>query len=213
VIHHNRQFIAAADAERRAAGQRRRPAADADEVTHLMRAAARGEGAGWNALVKRFATSVRRVARTYRISPHDVDDVLQTTWLRLFEHIHSLNEPAAVGAWLETTARRESLRVLRGAKRVRPTDEEWLFREVAEPVADDDLIDAERRASLVASVGRLPPGQRQLIAALLVEPTLPYAEISRSLGTPIGSIGPTRARSLARLRRDPELRRAFAEEG
>jgi RNA polymerase sigma factor (sigma-70 family) len=208
MLHHNPHYVAAADADRRARAARRRPPADAGELETTLLAAARGDAASWNALVTRFTGRVRTVARLHRLSPHDVDDVLQTTWLRLLEHIGSVREPAALGAWLDTTARRESLRVIRGAKRERPTGDALRCDEPAEPVGERELAEAERRAALAASVERLPPRQQRLVGMLLAHPTRSYAEVSESLDTPIGSIGPTRARSLERLRRDPELIRA-----
>lgn len=211
--HHHPHFIAAAGADRRERASKHRPAADAGELERLLLAAARGDNASWRALVARFTARVRTVARLHRLSAHDVDDVLQNTWLRLLEHISSVREPAALGAWLDTTARRESLLLIHKAKRERPTDELLRGDEAVEPVAERELIAVERRAALAASVKRLPPAQRQLIAMLLAQPTLSYAEISKSLDTPIGSIGPTRARSLARLRRDRELVRAIGAEG
>ena len=177
-----------------------------------MLAAARGERSGGDALVARFTARVRAVARRHRLSPHDVDDVLQTTWLRLLEHSHDVREPAALGAWLETTARRESLRVLRDAKRERPTDDDLMPDVVTEPVGERELVLAEERAALVASIGRLPDAQRRLLGLLLTDPALSYTEISRELDMPVGSIGPTRGRSFARLSRDRELARAVGRE-
>jgi RNA polymerase sigma factor (sigma-70 family) len=201
MLHHHPHYIAAAEASRQVAG--------AGGLETMLLAAARGDDANWNALVARFTARVRGVARRHRLAPHDVDDVLQTTWLRLLENIDSVREPAALGGWLDTTARRESLRVIHKARREPPTDAAEGSEEVAEPVAERELVAAERRAALAAGVGRLPTTQRRLIDMLLADPTMSYAEISKALGTPIGSIGPTRARSLARLRRDPELLRAI----
>ena len=191
-LHHERRFLAATDVER------------------LVLAAARGDRAGWTGLIKRFSAAIRAVARTHRLGPHDVDDVVQITWLRLYEHIDGMRDPGAVGAWLDTTARRESLRVIRGAQRERPTDAELMPEPAAEPVGERELVAAERKLALAASIDRLAPAQRRLMTALLTHPTPSYTEISRRLDTPIGSIGPTRARSLERLRRDPELLQAVA---
>ena len=71
---------------------------------------------------------------------------------------------------------------------------------------DADVIAAERRAALDASLSRLTDRQRDLMTLLLDEPELSYDEVGRRLGLPIGSIGPTRARSRSRLRRDTRLR-------
>lgn len=212
MLHHDRSFIAGVQAERRTAAQARRPPADPGELERMMLAAARGEGAGWSALVDRFTARMRMVASMHRLAPHDVDDVLQNSWLRLLEHIDSVREPAALGGWLETTARRESLRLLRGAKRELPTDQDDLGDAAAEPVAERELVAGERRGALLAGIARLPAGHRRLLVTLLREPDLSYVEISRLLDMPIGSIGPTRARSLARLRRDRELVRVVGED-
>src|SRR5215218_6556750 len=99
-----------------------RPAGAAGRATHdrpaslsgegleqIVRAAAAGDDHAWTLLQDRFTKRIRAVARGYRLAPQDVDDVAQTTWLRLLEHIGAVRDANAVGAWLETTARRESL--------------------------------------------------------------------------------------------------------
>jgi DNA-directed RNA polymerase specialized sigma24 family protein len=123
-----------------------------------------------------------------------------------------VRELPALGAWLDTTARRESLRVTGRARREPPSEGPLQEVEAAEPAVERKAVEAERRAALAASVKRLSPPQQRLIRALLAHPTLSYAELSRMLGTPIGSIGPIRARSLARLRRDSALVRVVGEE-
>jgi RNA polymerase sigma factor (sigma-70 family) len=211
MLHHDRHYVAAVDAERQARAARRRLPADAGELEEIVLAAAGGDAAGWSALVERFTARIRRVARLHRLPPADVDDVIQATWLRLLEHIDSVREPAAVGAWLDTTARRESLRVIGMARRELPTDAPLRVDEVAEQDAEREAVEGERRAALSAGIARLSGPQERVMRALLAHPTHSYAELSRTLDTPIGSIGPTRARSLARLRRDAALMSVVGE--
>ena len=153
------------------------------------------------------------MARTYRLTPHDVDDVASTTWMRLLENIESLRNADAVGAWLETTARRECLAVLRQRKRERPTDDAYLTDKSCEPVAEQRLVAAERSKALAERLALLPPHQRRLLLAMLAEPAPAYSEIAAALQIPVGSIGPTRARSLERLRRDGVLTRSLNQGG
>jgi RNA polymerase sigma factor (sigma-70 family) len=183
-------------------------AVEAEQLDAMVTGAKRGDAASWNALIARFTARVRANARRHRLAPHDVDDVTQTTWLRLLEHIGSVREPAALGAWLETTAQRESLRVIRRSKRERATDNQLEYDEAVEPVAERELVAAERKVALAASVERLPARQRELVGLFVTHPTMSYTDIAKTLDAPIGSIGPTRARSFERLRRDPELLRA-----
>ena len=71
--------------------------------------------------------------------------------------------------------------------------------------AEDELLMAERHAALREAFTDLPVNCQQLLALLIAEPPVPYAEISVRLGIPVGSIGPTRSRCLDRLRRHPAI--------
>jgi len=86
----------------------------------LVRSARAGKVEAWNAIVDRFAGLVWAIARRHRLSDADAADVSQTTWLRLVEHLDRIEDPDRIGGWLATTARRESLRVLR-----RTTSSTW----------------------------------------------------------------------------------------
>jgi len=72
-------------------------------------------------------------------------------------------------------------------------------------MAEQELLTGEQHAALHEAFTRLPPGCQRLIAVLMEDPPVPYAQISARLGIPIGSIGPSRRRCLDRLRRDPAI--------
>jgi DNA-directed RNA polymerase specialized sigma24 family protein len=78
----------------------------------LVTAARAGDRNAWTSLVRQLDPMLRRVVRRYGLSPTQVDDAVQQTWMRLCESIGSLRQPAAVAGWLITTARREALRLL-----------------------------------------------------------------------------------------------------
>lgn len=173
------------------------------QVELIVAAAGAGDQRAWDALVRRFDPMLRRVVSGFRLPPDQVDDALQATWLRLFRHVQGLENPGAVGGWLATTARRESLRVLQRATREVPMGENL---EVDEPDpyatdALDALADAEQAAAVRAALLALPPHERALVELLIREPAPTYDDIATELAIPVGSIGPTRGRALARLRR------------
>lgn len=178
------------------------------EVTELVHAAAAGDAGAWNALVARFSGLVWSIARQHRLSDADAGDVCQATWLRLVESLGALREPEAVGGWLATTARRECLRVIKHAGRQVPTD---IGAEI--DIADDTtrtdparfLIAGERQSAMRTAFAALGEACRTLLTMLINDPPISYAEISATLDMPIGSIGPTRARCLDRLRKSPAL--------
>jgi len=78
----------------------------------LVRDALAGDGDAWEKLVRRYDSSLRRAARSFRVDPATADDAVQTTWLRLVEHLDSLRDPERVGSWLLTTLRRQIISVL-----------------------------------------------------------------------------------------------------
>lgn len=177
-----------------------------EDLGALVRAARTGDNAAWTRLVEQFDPGLRSIARGYRLAPADIDDVLQTTWLRLFTHIEALREPSAVAGWLATTTRREAMRVLQSSVREQLTDDPDGGEATAPNGPESELLAAERRTVLGRALATLPDRHRRLITLLAADPAVAYDEISAALAMPIGSIGPIRARSFARLVRHPELR-------
>ncbi len=179
-------------------------------VTELVEAAVRGDEAAWHDLVERYTPLVRSVLRGYRLGEDDLRDVAQTVWLRLVEHLGSLREPRALPMWIITTVKHESVRVLKARARTTPfsavyEDEADVPQTVDVEDLDAALLRDERRSALLAAFAELSARDRALLALLVADPPVPYADISSRLGMPIGSIGPTRARVLARLRGSASL--------
>lgn len=178
-------------------------------VERLVKQAAAGDEAAWGSLVRAYGGLVWAIALREARSARDAADVTQTTWLRLVEHIDRLSEPARVGAWLATTARRESRRVAAKSRRMAPTEETRLYAQLdddraresnAVPGVEAALLRSEAAESVTRAIARLGERDQRLLRMLMHEPALPYSAISVALNMPIGSIGPTRARCLAKLK-------------
>jgi DNA-directed RNA polymerase specialized sigma24 family protein len=126
----------------------------------------------------------------------------------MVDYLHAIRDPAAFAGWLATTTRRECSRVVR-APRGLPGDG---YLPDAQAVSDpqgltpeQELLVSERHATLREALMDLPSCCQQLIALLIEDPPVPYAQISTKLGIPVGSIGPNRACCLGRLRRHPAI--------
>jgi RNA polymerase sigma factor (sigma-70 family) len=186
--------------------------ADGRPVDELVEAAASGDALAWDEIVERYAPLVVAVCRQFRLSEADLKDVSQTVWLRLVEHLHLVREPRALPGWLVTTSRRECLRVMDHSRRQTPIGG---FPVEGITGEDEDIsipmLQAERRSALREAFAALSATQQELMLLLLAEPPLTYDEISRRLGIPHGSIGPTRARAIARLRAAAPLAALFDE--
>jgi RNA polymerase sigma factor (sigma-70 family) len=171
-------------------------------VADLVAAARGGDRQAWDALVERYAPLVWSICRRYRLSHADAEDVGQSIWLRLVDQLDKIREPAALPGWLSTTTRRECQRV-QSHTLTYTLDAGDIRDERAS--AEQELLAAERQAALREAVTQLPPDGQQLIALLVADPPVPYAEISARLGIPVGSIGPTRGRCLDRMRQHPAI--------
>jgi RNA polymerase sigma factor (sigma-70 family) len=171
-------------------------------ITSLVDAAVSGDESAWHELVARYTPLLGNVLRRFGLAAVETQDVAQAVWLRLVEQLGSLREPRALPMWLITTAKREALRCVSDWQRsvpYDPLDPSWLpSSEGAEP--DEELLRAERHEVLLAGLAELPARQRELLLLFVVDPPLSYAQISERAGIPPGSIGPTRARALDRLR-------------
>lgn len=180
---------------------------DYPQVTDLVTRARNGERQAWDALVERYAPLIWSICRRHGLGRADTEDVGQTVWLYLAGHLGNLHEPAALPGWLATTARRECLRVLRAGRPLAAgcvLDAETLPDDQA-GTAEQELLAAERQAALREAFLDLPPYGQRLIALLLEDPPVSYAEISARLGIPVGSIGPNRRRYLDKMRRHPAI--------
>ena len=173
-------------------------------VLALVTRATEGDQRAWDDIVERYAPLVYAICTRYRLASHDIEDVGQTVWLLLVEHLGKLREPAALPGWLATTTAHECLRVVRAASKWsdrRSTGLDDSLQFVDDKAIDEEILMAERNTSLRALFAELPAHCQQLLSMLISDPPYSYARIHETLGIPIGSIGPQRARCLNRLRR------------
>jgi RNA polymerase sigma factor (sigma-70 family) len=175
---------------------------EALDVAQLVRRAVEGDRWAWERLVDQYGRLIWAITRDFKLVDSDAADVAQVTWLRLLEHIHRIEHPDRVGSWLAATARNECLRCLAARKRVVLAEDDIVLEGAAtsEPEIDERLLSAERSQTVREALSRLPSRWQRMLELLMADPPASYAEISDQLGLPIGSIGPTRSRCLARLR-------------
>ena len=95
---------------------------DAAEVTGLVRRAAHGDQRAWQGIVDEYSGLVWSVARGFRLSEAQTADAVQTTWLRLVEHLAEIRDPERLPGWLRTTTRRACLATARQSCREWPVD-------------------------------------------------------------------------------------------
>lgn len=161
-----------------------------------------GDPAGLDDLVAAMTPVLWHVVRAYRLPEASAEDVVQTTWLALVNRRTAILDPVAIGGWLTTTARREAWRVAKavtaGATPVE--DEELAPRLPRQRSAEDAVVQNDEGRRLWAAVDELPERCRRLLRIVAFENRPDYRELASDLDMPVGSIGPTRGRCLAKLR-------------
>jgi RNA polymerase sigma factor (sigma-70 family) len=172
----------------------------------LLAAAHNGSQDAWDLLVDRYGRLVWSVVRGFRLDAATAADVSQTVWLRLVEHSDRIRDPERLGSWLATTARNESIRVLKRLSRSVPTEFSLDVADEGAPGIDERLLEDEQLREVLVAFEDISSRCRELLQMLCLDPPLEYEEISEILGMAIGSIGPTRARCLDRIRKRLERR-------
>ena len=172
----------------------------------LLLACRRGEEAAWEDLVKRYQRLIYTVARRAGLDEDLAAEVFQDVFATLLENIDSIEQPSRLHAWLVTTARRKTWRVItrRGQARGVGNDETGVDPFEAIPdqslLPDEVIVQLEEQHAVRTAVAALDERCRDLLNMLFYAPEPPpYSEIAARLGTTEGSIGPTRARCLQKL--------------
>jgi RNA polymerase sigma factor (sigma-70 family) len=168
---------------------------------------AEADPSAWNELSRRFGRLLLYTARKVGLNDSDAAEVVQQTWIRLWERGHQIRDPESLPGWLSATAHRESLRLaIRGKRYLLCADPATEHGERF-PAAATDVYpaDGDYEPLLEQALARLPPLQQQLIRLLMSDTCPSYGEVAEALRLPIGSIGPMRMRALRALRDTPEL--------
>jgi len=160
-----------------------------------------GDAVALDELVRVMTPVLWHVVRAYRLAPEVAEDVVQTTWLSLVRSRASIHEPAAVGGWLTTVARREAWKVAKATGRGIPVEDDELARRLPdEGSAEAEAVRRDGESQLWDAVDRLSERCRALLRIVAFEHRPDYTKIAADLGMPVGSIGPTRGRCLQKLR-------------
>jgi RNA polymerase sigma factor (sigma-70 family) len=170
-------------------------------IADLVNAAREGDDDALGRIVTELSPLLWHVARAAGLSSGDAEDVLQTVWVRLLSHLDGIRTSAALTSWLVVTTRREAWRVRAEGRRQLPIDEEWLGTlPDPGPGSEEQVITDDQRRALWVTIGQLSRRCQELLRIIAFVPRPDYRAVAAELGMPVGSVGPTRGRCLAKLR-------------
>ncbi len=173
--------------------------------SELIAACRRGEADAWQALVLRYQRLIYTIPLRAGLDEQTAAEVFQQVFVMLFQHLAGIEQPARIRSWLVTTAKRETLRLLRkqapAFTHVSTDDEETHDVPDDLPLPSEVWQGLEEQHLVRVALQQLEEQCRKLLTMLFYqESPAAYADVAATLGIPTGSIGPTRARCLQKLR-------------
>jgi RNA polymerase sigma factor (sigma-70 family) len=160
-----------------------------------------GDKAKMADLVALLTPILWHTARAQRLDAHSAEDVVQSAWLALIRNAGSITSPIAVLHWMIVTVRREAWRTASRQSRLGAMEaDEFEERPSNEESPDELVLRSADASALWRHVAQLPARCQQLLRVIAFADRPDYSAVADALGMPVGSIGPTRGRCLAKLR-------------
>jgi RNA polymerase sigma factor (sigma-70 family) len=174
----------------------------ADAACEAFRQWRAGDERALDRLVRLLTPVLWHLARAYRVDAAAAEDAVQATWLAMVRSAERIEDPQAVLRWLSVTVQREAARTSRSAARAEPVEPEHLPQDDLPAVQgpEQQVLDRAADSVLWRHVTTLSERCQRLLRVIAFSDRPEYAELSRELAMPVGSIGPTRARCLTKLR-------------
>lgn len=171
----------------------------------LVQACRRNDADAWELLINRYQRLIYTIPRRAGLDDDLAGEVFQRVFIRLVQKLDSIEQPDRLSAWLSTVARRETWRVIQQEKRhpVALSNADDIAAIAASDALPDDMIaQIEQQHTIRRALESLDERCARLLALLYYRPAPPaYSEIATTLGVTIGSVGPTRARCLEKLKK------------
>ena len=171
--------------------------------TRLVKRCLAGNEDAWSTLIDKYKALIYSIPIKYQMPPQEAADIFQSVCMELLASLPNLREPKALPSWLIQVTHHQCYRWKRHQQRVVSTDSETGMAEPEiPPVAESLIRQTQEEQILREAISSLAPQCQKLVAALFFEsPARPYAEIAAELGLAVGSIGFTRQKCIARLRK------------
>ncbi len=166
----------------------------------LIRLCLEDDQNAWEALVLRHQGLVYSTALEVGLPADDAGDIFQEVWLELHRSLRRLRNPNALPRWLIIATRRLSWKVAVRNRRIIAE----IPPDLVDPwsLPDESVEFMQCRARVEGALQRLGDPCAQLLRLLFLEwPRPSHRAVAQRTGLAMGSIGPTRNRCLAKLRK------------
>jgi len=171
----------------------------------LMRSIQKGDMVAFNAMVNRYKDRLMNVIGRMLSSAEEAEDIVQETFVRVYQHRQSFNFQHCFSTWIYTIGlnlARNELRKRRRFKFFEISEMEGNEREFAV----DPKLPSRIPEMLQAAVDNLPPKYKEAFLLRDVQ-EMPYEEVAQVLDVPLGTVKSrvNRARLMLREKLKPRM--------
>ncbi len=176
----------------------------------LMKAVQKGDMVAFNAMVDRYKDRLMNVISRMLSSTEEAEDIVQETFVRVYQHRQSFNFQHCFSTWIYTICLNLARNELRKRKKFKFFDiadmqghESEIAVEMKLPTRVPEMIDS--------AVKELPEKYRTAFLLRDVQ-EMPYEEVAKALGVPLGTVKSrvNRARLILRDKLQPRLEDSHA---
>ncbi len=177
-----------------------------EDAQELVTALAGHDERAWRYFLREHGRLIRGVLARFDFDAATRDDLFQETCLTILRSLNTLRDPRRLSSWIYSITHRLAIDARRKRKAEICLDDvaenrHWADNPDPEPPFAHQYETLELAARTIDGIRQLDPRCRALLSALYIQdPPRSYQQISQSHGIPLGSIGPTRARCLEKLR-------------
>lgn len=152
--------------------------------TELVRSIQTGDPSAFVELYSRYKRNVYEYCFRLLQENNNAEDAMQNTFIKVYQRIGELKNPASFKAWLFTIARNEVYSLFRKTRNNGSLDDEDIF----DPSSPHDEVVQQEQTELVQKfLAQLKPTYREVLILLEYE-QLSYAEIASVTGTSVSSV-------------------------
>lgn len=145
----------------------------------------RGERRAFEELIRHFEKRLYYYVRRLTHREQDAWDVLQQTWLKVFQKLPSLRDPQSLSVWLYRIARNTAISHGRLESALRETPQDLERLDLAEENGEEFTEEDARRVH--AALGRLPLPHREVLTLFFLE-DMSIETIAQILDVPKGTV-------------------------
>jgi RNA polymerase sigma-70 factor (ECF subfamily) len=176
-----------------------------DKDFRLMRAVQNGDMVAFNELVDRYKDRLLNVIGRMLSSREEAEDVVQETFVRVYQHRQSFNFKHCLSTWIYTIGLNLARNELRKRKKFRHYDITEMQGNEAE-FAVEMKLPTRLPEVLNSAINGLPEKYRTAFLLRDVQ-ELPYEEVAKVLNVPLGTVKSrvNRARMMLREKLKPRV--------